>query len=516
MEFKVNRESFCAPQTTLDSSFEQSVEKDFVLPDYYPDIFRILKCTVTPSVLSSSINGEKLNIELNVIIKVLYLSENDSRVNCLEQKMNFSKAMDLTGECTNPAVTVTPKCDYINCRVVNQRRLDVRGAVTAAVKVVSEKKQAVVTDAFGCGIQLKKQLVTFPSKRITVAKRITVIDELEMSASKPPVGTVIRCGVNIVPSDKKIIAGKLVTKGDAEISMLYSCIDPEGENSLETMKFTIPFSQIIDAEGIDESFEANLDITPGSCEIIPKGEDGKSLECELVILVNCTAYKYETCEAVVDAYSTCYECESQLCSGQISAVPKPVSDSHTVSCTVKYQEDAVGCVYDSCAQCENVTARFDGDKKCFLLSGNIKFSVIGRNSGKNPFFLEGETPLEKEIPIPEGCGEDVSYEPKVSVAACSYYLADENSIELKADLKIGGVINEQCARSVLTELSVCTDKPKEKQVKYALKLCYCRKDEDIWEIAKRYSTSISAIMEENELTEDRLTEQGMLLIPLMK
>ena len=39
--------------------------------------------------------------------------------------------------------------------------------------------------------------------------------------------------------------------------------------------------------------------------------------------------------------------------------------------------------------------------------------------------------------------------------------------------------------------------------------------EDIWEIAKRYSTSVRSIMEENDLDEERLTKSGMLLIPIV-
>ena len=50
---------------------------------------------------------------------------------------------------------------------------------------------------------------------------------------------------------------------------------------------------------------------------------------------------------------------------------------------------------------------------------------------------------------------------------------------------------------------------------YALKLYYGVEGEDIWEIAKRYSTSVRSIMEENDLDEERLTKSGMLLIPIV-
>ena len=75
-ELKVDRETFCTGSAVLDTSVEQSVEKDFVLPDYCADIFRILKCIVSARVLSQSVNGGKLSFEMCVTARVLYCSEN--------------------------------------------------------------------------------------------------------------------------------------------------------------------------------------------------------------------------------------------------------------------------------------------------------------------------------------------------------------------------------------------------------------------------------------------------------
>lgn len=159
MDLKLNREMLSMTRTILDASCEQAVEKDFLLPDYYPDIFRVLKCVITPTVQSHSINGGKLSFDMAVLIRVLYISQNDKRINCIEQKMNYTKSFDLQGDCGDPMIWLTPKCDYVNCRVVNQRRLDIRGAVTIHANVTGEATVPIVTDAFGCGIQLKKRLL---------------------------------------------------------------------------------------------------------------------------------------------------------------------------------------------------------------------------------------------------------------------------------------------------------------------------------------------------------------------
>ncbi len=512
MDFKVNRETFTASRTVLDTSVEQSVERDFVLPDYCPDIFRILNCRIIPRITSQSINGGKASFEISVLIRALYQSEGSGKVNSLEQKLSYTKSVDISGECQNPMMSIIPHVDYINCRVVNQRRLDVRGAVSARIKITADKNQQIITDAFGANIQLKKSLMTYPAKRLTSSKRITVIEELELGGSKPPVGAVIRSDCAVFAQDKKIIAGKLITKGEAEISMLYSCAGGENGDALETMKFSIPFSQIIDIDGIDESFDAYVDISAAGCEIIPKGENPVSLECELVMLVNCTAIKFQTCEVVTDAYSTCYECESEKTDCRIDGVPHRISEDHSVRAELRYDEEEISCVYDAWCETAGVSARFDPDSGKYTVCGNVNFCVIGRNAAGYPIYLEKECPFEHEV---SGVfSSDSAIDAKATVQSCSYRISGANAVEVSAELETGGCISEQSSGDLLCGLKVLTDKPKEKEKTFALKLCYCADNEDIWEIAKKYSTSIKAIMEENDLSDDNDQNCGMLLIPL--
>lgn len=73
MEYKLNRESLPACETVYDGCAEQPIDLDFSLPDYCPDIQKILKCQVTPSVTAQNLMGDRLEVEGTVTIRVLYL-----------------------------------------------------------------------------------------------------------------------------------------------------------------------------------------------------------------------------------------------------------------------------------------------------------------------------------------------------------------------------------------------------------------------------------------------------------
>ena len=144
---KVSRETLIQSFTALDTAFEQTVEKDIVLPDYCPDVFRILKCRVIPKVVSQSINGDRLTVDTEAVIRVLYLSQSSGKINLIESKQSYSKTLELGGDAAAPIVSACAKAEQVSCRVVNQRRVDIRGVFSVKVNVTSYCKKQFITGA---------------------------------------------------------------------------------------------------------------------------------------------------------------------------------------------------------------------------------------------------------------------------------------------------------------------------------------------------------------------------------
>ena len=69
--------------------------------------------------------------------------------------------------------------------------------------------------------------------------------------------------------------------------------------------------------------------------------------------------------------------------------------------------------------------------------------------------------------------------------------------------------------SAVTDIIIDDSVKKQRDGDYAVKLYYGSADEDVWDIAKRYSTSAQAVMEENDLGSETVSDGGMLLIPIV-
>lgn len=508
MDYKLTRENFTVQNMLTNTSMEQAYELDYVLPDYCPEIFKILSCRIYPTVSKRTQNGNKLGFELTALIRVCYVSES-GEISSVEQTLSYDKTLELSYAPKTPVVYIEPEVETKSCRVVNKRRIDVRGVIVIKVRVCADETVQAVSDAQGGGIQLKKTLVTYPSKRLFITKRVTVVDEVEIIPSKPAVGTVLRADACVTSLDKKILSGKLLTKGEAGVTVLYI---PDGGGELEKISFDLPFSQVSDVEGLDERFDIFVEASAAGCEIrpLPKSEPAK-IECELKIDISCLALKFESARLADDVFSTeCeVECERKECA--VECVPTVLNDSHKVKTVLTYSEGEIRTVLSASAEAGNasVIKKPSGES---VIAGKVCVTVFAKNESGKPICLENEVSFEHELTEPV-C-DSGSSAVMLTAGSAAYNLTGSNAIEVTAEVKLRGYICEAKKSSFISEIKPDETRPVERDRECSLKLYYAEPGESPWEIAKRCRANLKAVMDENEIDAENVEAGGMLLIPI--
>ena len=100
----------------------------------------------------------------------------------------------------------------------------------------------------------------------------------------------------------------------------------------------------------------------------------------------------------------------------------------------------------------------------------------------------------------------------VSVCASSFVIGAGDSIDVRIETRIQSSIFSVSSKKMIDSININEDKGKKKN-KAALTIYFSQQGETVWEIAQRYNTTVEAIMLENSLTEDKILENAMLLIP---
>ena len=509
MDFKLTRENFTVRKTLLDAVNEQALELDYVLPDYCPEIFKVLSCRIYPSAARRTQSGSKLSYELAALVRVVYVSE-EGEISAVEQTLSYDKTIELGYAPKSPAIYIDPSVESKSCRVVNKRRVDIRGVISVRTRVLCDEPRQAVSEAKGGGLQLRKALVTYPSKRLFITKRVTVIDEVEIIKTKPPVGIVLRADASVNSADKKILSGKLLTKGEVGVTVVYI---PEGGGEIEKISFDLPFSQVSDIEGLDERFEVYVDASAATCAVrpVPKSDPAK-IECELGIDLSCLALRFESARLADDVFSTECEAEAERADCSIECVPTVINDSHRAKATLTYSEGEIkNVLFASAEPCgaEEIIKKPDGES---AFCGKLAVTVFAKNESSKPICLESEVSYEHplEDQVCDCGGSDL----KATVSAVTYNLTSSNAIEVAADVKIRGYVCEVGEKSFISEIRLDESKPVRRDRDCSLKLYYAETGEHPWEIAKRCRASLESILEENDIDGEAVESGCMLLIPI--
>ena len=486
MDFSVKKEPVFVTEVIYDGQAEQGVEFDYVLPDYYPDIFRILRCTLRPGIVSCNISGDKLILDGVICITALYLSEGGG-MECVEHRYSYSKTVDLPKSADNGTVTVEPKVDYTTCRAVSGRRIDVRGAVSFRIKVENITPFEIITDIEGCNIQTRKNKVSC-TRKLTAGKQFVVREDIGVSGIDGTVKAVVSCDATAVVNDCKIIADKVVLKGEAKLKALY-LVGSDNGTYLQTMEAEIPLSQIVDMQGIDERHTCYALFRVLSCALTVKSADDDAsgvFGCELTIGSQITATLEESIYPVTDMYSTSYE------SSYTTSALKTESDHRFISRTLNIKQ---------LIECEN--GRFFS-----MNTGSLSFTALILQSSL-PLTLSSPFDVSEQLGmVTDGC----VIQPVVNISSVSYSITDDG-IEIRCSLLMQGCMYVCGTSQIIKQIELNENAEKQKCDDYSLKLYFADENEDVWNIAKRYNTSAAAIESENEVTDGKVS--GLLLIPII-
>lgn len=514
-ECKLTRESICMPMQIPETVQEQSVELDYVLPDYFPDFFRLLHCAAEPTVLQWECKDGVLYYVCCVKLRIWYCAEQSSMVQCVTQRLEYSKQLTLPPDC-DPAslrVSIKPATAYLNCRAINSRRIDVRGAIRIAIRLTGEAKKEVLCDASGLHTQCRKLPVTYLSKMIRTQKPCTLSEEITLSDTQPPLLTLLRDTVQLSVTETRCIAGKLVVKGEAAIELLYTA-----ESGIETMRFSIPFSQIVEPESLEDTMtctaEAELIEHTITTEANSTG-DIRLIRCELQIRLVCEAMRATLTELVTDLYSTVHPASVQT--EQITLRSLPAAMQETLHCKMllKRPESVIDKVYAVWAEPKQLTVRADDINETMLLCGELQYFVMAADAEGNPLLLTETETLSLPLAMAYACGQSLLGAPMVQIRNCSYTLTSSDAVSVQAELQLSGQCMGSHVYTLATDAQIDGEHRLPQTENYALRLYFGQEQESLWEIAKRFHTSVSAIMEENDCDSDYLSAQQMLLIPMV-
>lgn len=498
-------------ETVYETTAEQSLEAEINLPDYCPEIRRILKCSVTANIMSVQNNSGRITADVNALIRLIYVGENGN-IASYEQTSPLQKYVEspsVTSEC---AVEVRVNTDFVNSRAVNQRRVDVRAMLTFIFKVSKKREETLLCFADGSGIQTVSTDCDFTSLCALSSRSFGMSEVIELGDDKAAVSQILNISAFAVSDEIKLISNKALIKGECGVKIFYIA---EGGAAVECVDHSMPISQIVELDGVNETSIPCLGMTVSSCEAVPKADSsGEMRLIDLNVRVTTHAMAFETVPVtfIDDAYSTEYEISA---SGKSMETLTFNSDFNSVF-TNKVVLESIGVSVECIVGiwCSEMRKSFScKDGKC-IISGTYNVTILYKDAEMQTGMIQKPVDFDFSVKLDEPA-ERLKCFGSVDILGCSCAVTGESRLEIKTEMKASGIALTSGIKKYISEISI-NDSEKINNESCALTIYFCESGEKIWDIAKHYGTTVDAIRCENEISGERVEKSGMLLIPVAK
>ena len=505
MDFQVQKQALCSCCVLREAKAEQPVDCDITLPDYCGDVKSILNCSIEPYLTSGGASGSRISAQGNAVVRLVYWGEND-RIVCFEQTVPLSKSVEMSGLPQDAACRITAKTDYVNCRAVNPRRVDVHGCVTVWFTAFGKEKTEVLTDAPTDGVFLKREAFQTCDFTGCSSKLFEMSEPITVPPEKEAVRGVIHAEAIPTVKDTKAVNGKVLVRGDVRVSLCYG-----GENGrVERLEHTLPINQIAEVEGVTDTSLCDVRLSVTSLDAPFKADaNGELRQADLAVTLRADVFAYQTVSvnAAADAYAVNDSLALQPVSAAACTLREAVDELFVVSCRLDFAEAPPAEVLD--AWCDGVTGLFDETKPQFEVCGALSLCVLYRDEEGKPQLAHRSCDyrIQKELTAQTG---RLVFDPWLCVNALELS-GSGAGVQGRAQLHLCGCLFEKTQRKVIAQLQ--PDAGVEVAPVAAITVYFSAGGEEIWEIAKRYRTSCEAIRQRNHLSGERIENDGVLIIP---
>lgn len=492
-----------------DKRNEYPVDCEFTLPDYCPDIERILKCNIISRVANLSVLSDTAQVDINAVINVLYVTKDDKLFG-YEMPMNISKTIPV-GEMNKETIkTYSTKTEYVNCRAVNNRKIDVHGSISVLLKLFVNDEKNYIADISDSSVVLKKQCEKVLQQIGFASKQVNIADDIVLSNASGSVSNVIRSDACVTVDECKTLPGKAIVKLTAQFELLYLSTDLR----YECIRHSIPINQVIDIEGTDENSicKVNADVCSVTFKPVTNSEgEMRTINTTAKVNISVVSNNLVEVDMVTDGYSIKYESELERDTIGCERFIASLNDNITVSECINVSSQ-ISEIVD--LRCTPLHYNFKNENGNTFICGDIAVCISLEDENDACKYYEKVVTYNEKIPVRD-CDESCNFDLCVTPISCSYTISSGNAVDFRTELNVNGFVTKPFNMNAVTRMKIDEQKEKNYDDMPSLVVYYGSQGESIWDIALRYNTSADKICEANNITEDVLSGNTMLLIPCM-
>ena len=485
----------CVQLSLCDKTLNTELSGDFTLPDYQPEIKRLLRVSASVLPPSKYVGDRECELAGNVDYFILYTGS-DNAVYCApitgEYKINipFSVGEGEENDSLRASdVIATTVPDMISGRVCAPRKVSIKCRLRTRAQILCEMPLEDGFEEIGEEMQTLERTLSVSRALVGVSEQLRVSDEM-ICDSKDYELRIISADGKILMSEAVSGAGSVSCRGDIYLKLLL-CSDDGSQPYTATRK--IPISCNLSISGATPGATATARGTV--CEMGITVEEGR-ISIDLGYIVEAQVCHAEEVSYVKDAYSVGHLAENSYKSVSIPSNASAFMGNFTLSDSLSLDEAGIAPgskVIDACGIAFPEEYYFDGGR-C-AVGGKARFSLLLEKDGEYsvsdieiPFNYRALSEGEYENMI---CSADI-----VSIRA----RVDGERVGVDAEIGVSGRATHSEREEMLSSIAF-GDTIASRRGEFVI--CYPSGEDSLWSVAKRYGAPLEGLMAANSIPEDR-------------
>ncbi|MDI3534012.1 MAG: hypothetical protein PWQ82_377 [Thermosediminibacterales bacterium] len=529
MGVQVVKDLFKVTQVVAEAKTQVMVDGTVTVPNGKPDILKVLSvdAKLNTADIETEVIEDKVIIEGSIDVKVMYVAdvaEGDQPVHVMEGSISFSNFIKVPGAKPDMDVRVNAEIEYVQFDVDSPRIADVRIVLQLSAKVTESVQVEIVTDATGPeDLQVLKETLKLEDVIGEDYNQTIVKDDITVPEGKPDIEEIIKVDFAVEEKEVKVIEDKVIVDGTFRVNVLYVGVAPEGEpqQPVHFMEATVPFTTFVEVPGAEPDMSVFTRFEVEAAR--GRRKDARTVTVEAVLQTFAKVTQTQEIEVVVDAYSPSEELEVEKKLLKVAQVIGEDEAQVVVKdvLSIPQEKPDIEEIY-------NVKASVSIDETSLIankaiIEGTIDIETlyvadVAETEPQQPLhFTEGEISFTQFVEIP-GAEEDMDLEVHAEVEHVGFSRKGPREYEVTVVVALFAKVTETVEIEVVTdiiEIEVAPgEKPPEEKEKPSMTIYIVQRGDSLWKIAKRYNTTIDAIVKANNIKDpDKILPGQQLIIP---
>ena len=508
MELELKKASLDAYEAAGELTLTQEETAETIVPDYCPDIARIIETTGQVYLHSRELRDGRGSISGTVRVSVLYTPEGEAGIRTLELNIPFTAEAEGRGLPECGILLAETETELLEARLLNPRKVFTHCRLVTRMAGYRREPLCFTDDAeAGEELQVEKKLDTQHAVLLThiSEKDFTFSDQMNLSSGREGAAELLSHRADAAVTETKIVGGKLLFKGIFQVDLLY----PTADGRCQAASGELPFSQLLELEGAAEGAEACvlLQITGADLQIDGGDEEGREIAVTLYAHAAALVRRSQELTLLSDLYSTAYDLTYEARPLELTAFHQSLTSRQNVRETLE-----IGVVAESVlavtVTCGAVSVTREGEAAVLRTGASVRALYL--DEGGVPLVAERCVDVSCQLDLPESCHVTAQ-------AACRAEVQSsltDRGIEVRFPVDFQAEAESRVKRVCVSAAKLDTDAPRETAGAPSLVLRCLGKQETAWDLAKRYNTTIGVILAANQLeAEGDISRDQLLLIP---